>query len=117
MNYRSAYKSYISNAIDQMINEKVMYAELRLMLLDKFISDDSGKPEDCLDLGAQMKLIKKAIERKKKYLEKKKEEEKFPFGLKIIYCAPRSIGIDTMESELQECMLLKQDFPDLICGD
>ncbi|EMD86791.1 hypothetical protein COCHEDRAFT_1048068, partial [Bipolaris maydis C5] len=113
---KSAYKSYISNAIDQMIDEKVMYAELRLMLLDKFISDDSGKPEDCLDFAAQMKLIKKAIDWKKKDLEKKKEEEKFPFGLKIIYCAPRSIGIDAMERKLQECMLLKKDFPYLICG-
>lgn len=100
-----------------MIDEKVMYAELRPMLLDKFIPGDSGKRKDRLDLVAQMELIEEAINEKKNELKEKQEQEKFPFGLKIIYCTPRSIGTDKMESELQECMKLKKNFPNLICGN
>ena len=43
MNYEQVYKWYIGRAIDKMIEEKVMYAELRPMLLDKFIPTNDGK--------------------------------------------------------------------------
>lgn len=56
LNYKSVYRSYISDAIDRMIEEKVMYAELRPMLLDKSIPGDSGRTEDRVDLAAQMRL-------------------------------------------------------------
>lgn len=116
LNYESVYKSYISDAIDQMIQEKVMYAELRPMLLDKSIPGNSGKPEDSVDLAAQMKLIIAGVEAKKAELLQKGEIHKFPFGLKIIYCTPRSIPPHMMENEMRDCIKLKIQFPDLICG-
>jgi adenosine deaminase CECR1 len=108
--------SYISDAIDRMIEEKVMYAELRPMLLDKFIPGDTGKPEDRLDIPAQMKLIIEGVEAKKAELRQRGEIHKFPFGLKIIYCTPRSIPIHMMENEMRDCIKLKLQFDDLICG-
>lgn len=99
-----------------MIQEKVMYAELRPMLLDKSIPGNSGKPEDSVDLAAQMKLIIAGVEAKKAELLQKGEIHKFPFGLKIIYCTPRSIPPHMMENEMRDCIKLKIQFPDLICG-
>jgi adenosine deaminase CECR1 len=97
-----------------MIKEKVMYAELRPMLLDKFIPTNGGNGE--VDNAAQMQLIDEAFEEKKKELIARGEPNKFPFGLKVIYCTPRSITKKKMELEMIDCIKLKLQFPHLICG-
>lgn len=97
-----------------MIDEKVMYAELRPMLLDKFIEDDDGKRE--VRTAEQMRLIEEAVTKKYEELKKANKEHLFPFGLKIIYCAPRSIPEKIMEREINDCIELKLQFPKLICG-
>lgn len=97
-----------------MIKEKVMYAELRPMLLDKSIPSDDGK--DQVTNREQMKLILSAVEEKKKELKAKNMLHKFPFGLKIIYCTPRSIPKGMMQEEMKQCIDLKLEFPELICG-
>ncbi|KAL1797896.1 hypothetical protein ACET3X_004502 [Alternaria dauci] len=114
LNYQSVYKEYIGDAIDRMIEENVMYAELRPMLLDKFIPDDNGK--DKIGNAAQMQLIIDGVEAKKKSLAREGRLDKFPFGLKIIYCTPRSIPSFMMKEEMKQCIELKLQYPDLICG-
>ncbi|KAI6855644.1 Metallo-dependent hydrolase [Hortaea werneckii] len=114
MNYESVYRWYIGKAVDSMIRDRVMYAELRPMLMDKTIPSDDGLHQ--LDHSAQMKIICEEVKRKTKELKDKGELDKFPFGLKIIYCTPRSIPKARMQTELQDCIKLKQEFPDLICG-
>jgi adenosine deaminase CECR1 len=98
-----------------MIDEKIMYAELRPMLLDKSIPSDDGKSD--IDLEAQMTLIAGFVEKKRNELKARGEGHKFPFGLKIIYCTPRSIPVEKMELEMKHCIKLKREFPDLICGE
>lgn len=112
--YESVYRWYIGEAIQSMIDDKVMYAELRPMLMDKTIPSDDGKAQ--LDHKDQMNIICEEVRKKKKELSDKGQKDKFPFGLKIIYCTPRSIPKDRMETELADCIRLKQQFPDLICG-
>jgi adenosine deaminase CECR1 len=97
-----------------MIEEHVMYAELRPMLLDKFIPTNNGKGK--IDNAAQMKLIIDGVQEKRLELEKRGDLDKFPFGLKIIYCTPRSIPKKMMQEEMKQCIELKMQFPDLICG-
>jgi len=117
LNYESVYKEYIGDAIDRMIEENVMYAELRPMLLDKFIPADSGIHEKRIKNHEQMRLIVDGMKEKRKMLaEQYGNDDKFPFGLKIIYCTPRSIPIPLMQKEMRDCIALKMEFPDLICG-
>jgi adenosine deaminase CECR1 len=116
INYESVYKWYISAAIDHMIEDKVMYAELRPMLLDKFISANSGLDKDKIDRAHQMQLVIKSVKQKKAELKNAGQLHKFPFGLKIIYCTPRSITEDQMKDEMKACIDLKIRYPDLICG-
>jgi adenosine deaminase CECR1 len=114
MNYESVYRWYIDKAIDNMIEDGVMYAELRPMLMDKFIPSDDGRQK--LDHADQMRIILEEVQRKQDYLHARGELHKFPFGVKIIYCAPRSIPKPMMQREIDDCISLKLAFPDLICG-
>lgn len=116
LGYESVYTWYIGEAIDRMIEEKVMYAELRPMLLDKGIPRDSGQENHVLTLADQMRLIIKGVKEKQAQLKAREEEHKFPFGLKVIYCTPRSIPKHMMKKEMRDCIQLKLQFPDLICG-
>jgi adenosine deaminase CECR1 len=115
LSYESVYKWYIGTAIDRMIEENVMYAELRPMLLDKFILKDDGRTQ--VNNFAQMQLIIDGVEEKKAELfAKHGNHNKFPFGLKIIYCTPRSIPKRMMQEEMKQCIELHLKYPDLICG-
>ncbi|WPH02421.1 Hypothetical protein R9X50_00528500 [Acrodontium crateriforme] len=114
LNYEGIYRWYIGNAIESMISDKVMYAELRPMLLDKTIPSNDGRRK--LDHREQMTIICEEIEKKRTELDAAGNLDKFPFGLKIIYCTPRSIPRKRMQTELQDCIKLKLQFPHLICG-
>jgi adenosine deaminase CECR1 len=114
LNYEKVYKWYISNAIDHLIAEKVMYAELRPMLLDKSIPTDDGYGK--LTNSDQMRLLAEGVKEKQRELEKVGNGDLFPFGLKIIYCTPRSIPKTLMQREMKDCIELKMQYPDLVCG-
>ncbi|EME49792.1 hypothetical protein DOTSEDRAFT_68550 [Dothistroma septosporum NZE10] len=114
VHYESMFRLYIRRVIDTMIEDKVMYFELRPMLLDKFIPKDDG--EGKLDHKAQMNIICEEMKNKQEELKRDDKIDAFPFGLKVIYATPRSIGKLMMEGELRDCIALKKAYPDLICG-
>ncbi|KAF2011323.1 Metallo-dependent hydrolase [Aaosphaeria arxii CBS 175.79] len=114
LNYEQVYRWYISELIDRMIEEKVMYAELRPMLMDKSIPTNDGRGK--LNNAEQMQMIIDGVNAKKAELVDAKKGHLFPFGLKIVYCTPRSIPKPKMISEMKDCIDLKLQFPDLICG-
>ncbi|KAF2705923.1 Metallo-dependent hydrolase [Pleomassaria siparia CBS 279.74] len=114
LNYEKVYKWYISNAIEHLIREKIMYAELRPMLLDKAIPTTDGT--NSISNAGQMQLIVEGVTEKKKELEANNKGDLFPFGLKIVYCTPRSIPKFMMQKEMRDCIALKIQYPDLICG-
>ena len=97
-----------------MIEEKVMYAELRPMLLDKSIPTNDGKGN--ISLSQQMEMVTEAVDKKMTQLDSEGKLHLFPFGLKIIYCTPRSISKEKMRTEMIDCIKLKAKFPKLICG-
>lgn len=97
-----------------MVENGVMYAELRPMLMDKTIPTDDGR--NTIGLEGQMAIIQEIIREYQEELDKEGELSKLPWGIKIIYCTPRSIPKPKMQSELEDCIKLKIKFPDLICG-
>jgi adenosine deaminase CECR1 len=97
-----------------MIEDRVMYAELRPMLMDKTIPSDDGLRQ--INHSGQMRILLEEVAKVHADLKSRNELHKFPFVPKIIYCAPRSIPTWMMEREINDCILLKKEFPDLICG-
>ncbi|OQO06612.1 hypothetical protein B0A48_08397 [Cryoendolithus antarcticus] len=116
VNYASVYREYVGMAIVRMIRHKVMYAELRPMMLDKTIPTDDGT--GFLDHKAQMNIILEVVKVKQDELRAAGKLEHFPFGMKIIYCTPRSIPRERMKLELEDCIKLALQFKEqkLICG-
>ena len=114
LSYESIYRWYVEKLIDNMIEEKIMYAELRPMMLDKTIASDDGT--ELLNHEKQMTIICEVMKKRHFLLGELGHAHKFPFGIKIIYATPRSISRDKMEIELDDCLRLKQQFPNLIAG-
>lgn len=114
VNYESIYRWYLENAIESFIDDRVMYAELRPMLMDKSIPSDDGARR--LFHQDQMNILLDVVQKKQDQLRAKGELDKFPFGMKIIYCAPRSIPKTMMQQEIKDCIKLHLQYPKLICG-
>lgn len=97
-----------------MVEDRIMYAEWRPMLLDKSIPSDDGQKQLLLD--DQMAIICEVTRNKMDELQSRGQLDRFPFGVRIIYCTPRSIQRSAMQAELGDCLKLKLKYPDLICG-
>lgn len=114
-NYESAFRNYVGKAIDSFVEDNVMYAEVRPNFFDKYIATDDGEGQ--LDHRAWMQIIREEVDAKIKQLDANGSRGAGRFkGLKVIYCAPRSIKNEDMTWCLNDCISLKQEFPDLICG-
>jgi adenosine deaminase CECR1 len=112
-NYESAFRNYVGQAIQSFMADNVMYAEVRPNFFDKFIVSDDG--ETRLDHTVWMQIIQEQIDAKIQELERSGARDFF-HGIKVIYCAPRSIQKTDMIWCLKDCIALKQAYPDLICG-
>lgn len=78
------------------------------MLMDKTIPTDDALRQ--LNHSDQMQIICEIMK-----MKKQEHGNRF-LGVRIIYCTPRSIPRPKMQSELLDCIRLKQQFPDLVCG-
>ncbi|PGH27124.1 hypothetical protein AJ80_01080 [Polytolypa hystricis UAMH7299] len=112
-NYESAFRNYIGEAIQSFLDDGIMYAEVRPNFFDKSIPSDDGERQ--LDHRAWMVIIREEVAKKMKELDEVGKGGHFR-GIKVIYCAPRSIKKEDMTWCLNDCIALKQEFPDLICG-
>ncbi|OJD22654.1 hypothetical protein ACJ73_05993 [Blastomyces percursus] len=113
-NYESAFRNYIGKAIDSFVEDNVMYAEVRPNFFDKYIASDDGERQ--LDHRVWMQIIRDEVKAKIKQLDAHDKGAGRYKGLKVIYCAPRSIKNEDMSWCLNDCISLKQEFPELICG-
>lgn len=100
--------------MENMVENGVMYAELRPMLMDKTIPSDDGLR--MIDLEGQMTIIQEVMDEFQRELSEQNDESKVFCGIKIIYCTPRSIPKAKMQSELEDCIKLHLKFPKLVCG-
>lgn len=109
--YESAFRAYIGEAIQSFVDDNIQYAEVRPNFFDKYIVSDDG--ETYLDHFDWLRIIEEEVARKRHDLGK----DTFFSGMKVIYCAPRSIDKKDMVWCLNDCIALKQRYPSTICGE
>jgi adenosine deaminase CECR1 len=130
LTYESAFRNYIRHLVMDFVKDNIQYAEVRLNLQGMVLktSELTTKPEiDDLtvtklrtDDGARVFGSEETIAIIEEVLQQGMQEIRMAGnyfqGLKVIYCAPRSIRKEQMENALDECIHLAKRFPHLICG-
>lgn len=113
-NYETALRAYVRALIQDFVRDKITYAEIRATLPGNTttLDDASGSlthSEVCriiLDEIAASKADPAIV-----------PAGSFFQGFKLIYCVPKIIPNPNYISEnMDECIQLKEEFPDLICG-
>lgn len=110
--YESAFRNYTRACIEDFAKDNIQYAEIR----PNFMSTNTLKKDDGVgSIGNEG--IMQIIEEELQITKAKIKQEGGYFGdMKVIYCTPRSFKNDQIETALNECIELKQKFPDLLCG-
>jgi adenosine deaminase CECR1 len=107
--YESAFRSYTRACIEDFVKDKIQYAEIRPNFPSNVLRCDNGI--DTIDNRGMMRIIIAEIQRQRAV----NPEADFG-GLKVIYCCPRSFSNEKIKDSLIECIQLKEEFPDLMCG-
>jgi len=111
--YRPIYRQYLRRFLIESIEDGISYAEARINFIYEYMFDADGNEnvphrEWVLDFEEAISEVKTA-------LKEQGREEEF-VGAKIIYTTIRILSGEEIEWYLEDCITLKQEFPDLIAG-
>lgn len=110
-NYETAFVTYTRKCLEEFERDKIQYAEIRpnFMMTNQIYTDDGSKQLD------NEETMRKIVEVYKLY--KKQHISSNIYGLKVIYCTPRSFPADKVQAALEECLSFKKgEFKDYIAG-
>ncbi|KAH8809299.1 hypothetical protein F5884DRAFT_822343 [Xylogone sp. PMI_703] len=110
--YESAFRNYIQACIRDFEEDNIQYAEIR----PNFMSTNSLKRDDGREPINNEGIMKIIEEELAVTMEELKSEGKYFGGMKVIYCTPRSFHKSQVEDALNECIKLKREFGNLLCG-
>ncbi|KAI9448908.1 hypothetical protein BJY52DRAFT_1309800 [Lactarius psammicola] len=111
--YRPIFRQFIRRFLMESIDDGISYMEPRINFYCKYMFDADGNEtvphrEWLLDFG-------RAISEVRTTLKEQGREEEF-VGAKVIYTTVRVLSPEEIEWYLEDCITLKQEFPDLIAG-
>jgi adenosine deaminase CECR1 len=111
--YETAFRSYTRACIQDFANDNIQYAEIRpnFMYSNSLKSDDGQRMYGNRDI---VKIIEEELEIQKEKINAANGQ--YFGGMKVIYCTPRSFSNEEVRISLNECIDLKAEFSDLICG-
>ncbi len=96
-NYETAYREYTRECLQEFVKENIQWAEIRpTFMLQNQIWRDDGSSQ--IDNEGIMKIIVEEYENFRSY---------HFYGLKIIYCVPRSSSHETVQLSADECLRFK----------
>lgn len=111
-NYEKAYRRYAQLFLEDLVRDNIDYAEIRpnFMKSNQLFTDDGmGR----IDNRGMIDIIVEEVTKFKKTMAANGHQFG---GIKIIYTTPRSVPLEDIEASLQECLKLKQEFPQWIAG-
>ncbi|KAI9734177.1 MAG: hypothetical protein M1818_006949 [Claussenomyces sp. TS43310] len=108
--YESAFRDYTRELIRSFVKDGIQYAELRPNFPSNVLPRDDASAN--INNAALCQIIIDEVRAAKANLK----PGQFFYGVKVIYCAPKLRPAANMATNLNECIALKQQFPNLICG-
>jgi adenosine deaminase CECR1 len=113
LGYETAYREQIRRMLWAFAEDGVQYVEMRVALGYKFtISNDSGEKD--LDIREILQIFVDVMD---KELPRMHDQGFDFFGMKVIYACMRNSTKESMIWCMDKCIEMKQQFPDLICGE
>ncbi|KAG6034542.1 hypothetical protein E4U41_006502 [Claviceps citrina] len=111
-NYETAYRQYTRRCLEDFVRDNIQYAEIRptFMESNQLYSDDGTAR---IDNRGIMGII---IEEVTRFQQDMASKGRYFGGLKVIYTAPRSLPPWEIKQSLEECLCLKQEWPQWIAG-
>lgn len=110
--YESAFRNYTRACIRDFVEDNIQYAEIR----PNFMSTNSVKTDDGTASFGNAEIMKIISEELQSTMAEMSNDGVYFGGMKVIYCTPRSFKKEQIESALNECIDLKNQFGDLVCG-
>ncbi|KAF2483272.1 hypothetical protein BDY17DRAFT_297134 [Neohortaea acidophila] len=107
--YEPLFRKYVWRILTQLNEDGVRWVDIRSDFVMPFYSAGANEPDDGFD--NYMKILQETIE-----TFKQSEEGKGFWGARIIWTSIRSFDTRTIVEDMMECIRLKIEFPDLICG-
>lgn len=108
-----AYREHFRQIIWKFARENILYSEIRVALNFGFsISSDDGIRQ--YNHREIIQILATVLEEE---LPKIRNAGLTFYGIKIIYACMRNSSREAMEWCINNCIDLKQAFPDLICGE
>ncbi|KAL0257192.1 hypothetical protein SLS55_008002 [Diplodia seriata] len=110
--YTSAWKGHFKRVLWHLARDGVSYAEIRIpMHWQFFVMADDGSRE--LDRKEMVGLLKEVLEEE---VPRIRAERMVFWGVRFIYGSFRLCERENMRWMMNDCVELKQKYPDLICG-
>ncbi|KAJ8122823.1 hypothetical protein ONZ43_g1079 [Nemania bipapillata] len=123
-NYETAFRRYTRECLEEFVKDNVQYAEIRpnFMQTNQILYDTA---QSKIDNFGTMNLIIEEYEKFMKHIgdmgddgriiDDKHHRPTFS-GMKVIYCTPRSFNREAVGKALNECLAMKEKWPDYIAG-
>ncbi|KAF8725286.1 adenosine, partial [Rhizoctonia solani] len=114
LRYEPIWRKYVDQLLVSQIEDGISYVELRLSLDSTIpvISEDTTRN---LTNSEVMNITISTIEEVSKRMRAQGREKEF-VGARAIYTTGRGISYDEMVQALDECLALKEEYPDFLVG-
>jgi adenosine deaminase CECR1 len=111
--YETAWRHLWKSTLNGLIKENIQYAEIRFVLSkENTVLNDDGTRN--LSYDEMLHIVEECIVEEK---ERCNSENIVFHGIRIIYTMLRKCPTEDMEWAMDNCIALKEKFPDLICGE
>ncbi|KAE8379968.1 hypothetical protein BDV26DRAFT_258323 [Aspergillus bertholletiae] len=109
LSYEPIFRSCLRWLFSQLVADGISYVELRNSFTFPYRRDGSATPEE--DYSAWCSAFQEELQR-----FRSTEEGKALYGARIIWTASRTLSNRELSGSMIDCILAKQDFPEVICG-
>lgn len=112
-NYETAYRRYTRLCLEDFVRDNIQWAEIRpnFMTSNQLYIDDGTR---LIDNHGIMEII---IDEVDKFKADVASRGGVFWGVKVIYCTPRSFSRDQIRDSLDECLQFKKKWPQWIAGE